>query len=49
MKKEINTDEENINENIIRLDNNSRKYFDLNLNINQKKHGINKFSLYDST
>ena len=49
MKKEINTDEENINENIIRLDNNSRKYFDLNLNINQKKHDINKFSLYDST
>ena len=36
MKKEINTDEENINENIIRLDNNSRKYFDLNLNINTK-------------
>ena len=49
MKKEINTDEENINENIIRLDNNLRKYFDLNLNINQKKHDINKFSLYDST
>ena len=49
MKKAINTDEENINENIIRLDNNLRKYFDLNLNINQKKHDINKFSLYDST